>query len=277
VQSNNRDDRLIPLTRIAFTPLAIFTAIFGPLLYLFPAATVQYWAWEIKPEMSAAWVGAGYTFGTIAIWTILIIGRFQKLFVPIMATWALSCVMLIATVLHIDRFFLDRIQFWIWFIIYLVLPFALPVTWWLNKRRSIPQQGNELLFPKPMILIAPFISAVFYLLAFILLFNPTFAASFWPWQLTPLMSRVISGWLMFIATGALCLVFEKRYAVYREFIPAAGIWFALLLLAGWRHVGNFDFSRPAAYVFFGTLMVLVPLMFGLFFLFETQNRKAIHS
>jgi hypothetical protein len=277
MKSTPKDDRLIPLTRIAFTPLAIFTTIFGPLLYFLPGRTAQYWAWEINPEMSAAWVGAGYTFGALAIWTILILGRFQKLFVPIMATWALSTVMLIATILHIDRFFIDRIQFWIWFIIYLALPFALPVTWWLNKRRAIPPQENDLLFPKQMTLIAPVISALFYLLAFILLFNPGFAASFWPWQLTPLMSRVISGWLMFIATGALCLLFERRYSVYREFIPQAGIWFALILLAGWRHANNFDFGRPAAYIFFGMFIILVPLMFGLFFLFERQRRAAIHS
>jgi len=74
LQSNNRDDRLIPLTRIAFTPLAIFTAIFGPLLFLLPHQTAQYWAWEIKPEMSTAWVGVGYTFGALAIWTILNFG-----------------------------------------------------------------------------------------------------------------------------------------------------------------------------------------------------------
>ena len=58
MKTDTRDDRLIPLTRIAFTPLALLTAIFGPLLYLFPATTAQYWAWEIKPEMSAAWVGS---------------------------------------------------------------------------------------------------------------------------------------------------------------------------------------------------------------------------
>jgi hypothetical protein len=113
------------------------------------------------PEMSAAWVGAGYTFGALAIWTTLIIGRFHKLFVPMTATWALACVMLIATILHIDRFCIDKIQFWIWFIIYLALRFALPVAWWLNKRREIAPQGNELLFPKPMLRIAPVISVLF--------------------------------------------------------------------------------------------------------------------
>ena len=275
--STINDDRLIPLTRIAFTPLAIFTTIFGPLLYFLPAETAQYWAWEINPEMSAAWVGAGYTFGAFAIWTILIIGRFQKLFVPIMATWSLSTVMLIATILHIDRFFTDRVQFWIWFIIYLALPFALPVTWWLNKRRAIPPQKDDLLFPKGLTNLAPVVSLPFYLLAFILLLNPSFAASFWPWQLTPLMSRVISGWLMFIATGVLCLWFERRYSVYREFMLQAGIWFALILFAGWRHLDNFDFSRPAAYVFFGLFIILVPLVFGLFFYFERQSRATIHS
>jgi hypothetical protein len=277
VKPADKDDRLIPLTRIAFTPLAIFTLIFGPLLYLFPARTADYWAWEINPEMSAAWVGAGYTFGAIAIWTILIIGRFQKLFVPIMATWAFSCVMLIATVLHLNRFFTDTIQFWIWLVIYILLPFALPIAWWLNKGNASPFEPNELLFPKRMASIGLVVSVLFYVLAFLLLFNPPLAATFWPWQLTPLMSRVITGWLIFMGTGALCLLFERRYSVYREFIPEAGIWSALILLAGWRHADNFDFSRPAAYVFFGTFVLLVPLMFGLFFLFERQHRAALHS
>ena len=121
------------------------------------------------------------------------------------------------------------------------------------------------------------ISAFFNLLALILLFNPSFAALFWPWQLTPLMSRVIGGWLLFIASGALCLLFEKRYVVYREFILQAGVWFALLLLAGWRHSDNFDFSRPATSVFFGLLVLLIPLMFGLFLVFEKQHRMLIRS
>ena len=272
MNTTKRDDHLIPLTRIAFTPLAVLTAIFGPLLYILPGATAKYWAWEIQPEMSAAWVGAGYTFGALAIWTILIIGRFQKLFIPITATWTLSTVMLIATLLHLERFFLDKVQFWVWFIIYLGLPIALPIAWYLNRRRAIPPQPDEMRLPQSLVNIALIASAFEYLLGFILLVSPSTAASFWPWQLTPLMSRVISGWVLFIATGALCLAFERRYAVYREFLPQVGIWFALIFIAGLRHINNFDFSRPASYIFFAVFAILPPIMFGAFFFFERQYR-----
>jgi hypothetical protein len=272
MKNYEKDDRLIPLTRIAFWALAVLTVIFGPLLYFYPGGTAQYWAWEIQPEMSAVWVGAGYTFGAMAIWTLLLIGRFPKLLVAVLATWPFSCVMLIATLIHLDRFFVDRIGFWVWFAIYLGLPFGLPIAWWLNKNYAIPPQPNELRFSKNIIYIASLVSIVFFGLAIVLIFNPSFSASFWPWNLTPLMSRVVGGWILFLAMAALSLLFERRYIAYREFIPEAGIW-ALLLIGGWRYSDQFDFSRPAAYVFFGALILLTVLMFYLFFSLEKQYRK----
>jgi len=267
-----RDGRLIPLTRIAFTPLGIFTAIFGPLLLLFPAATDRYWAWPIQPEMSAAWVGAGYTFGAIAITLLLARGRVEKLFVPLSATWVFSCAMLLATVLHWDRFFTGRPQFWIWFAIYVFLPFGLPVTYWLNRRRALPHRADELRFSGSIAAVGAVAAIVFGALGLLMFLSPVSAAGFWPWRLTPLMSRVIGGWLLFLATGSLCLLFERRYAAYREYIPAAGIWFILLLAAAVRNTANFDFSRPAAYIFFGVLIVLIALLWFAAYYFERKYR-----
>lgn len=269
-----QDDRLIFLTKAAFGPLAVFTAIFGPLLFLFPGSTATYWAWEIRPEMSAAWVGAGYTFGALAIWTILIMNRWHKLFVPIVATWTLSTVMLIATIMHWDRFFINRIQFWIWFIIYIFLPVGLPLIWVLNSRRSIPAQANEMLLPQPLVMgfAAGGIAGV--VLGLILLFSPATAASFWPWELTPLMSRVISGWVLFIGVGALCTLLERRYKVYREFILAATVWFFLLLVAGIWHRSDFDFTRASSYIFFSLFAAVVPFMLFLFITFERRYKSA---
>jgi hypothetical protein len=233
-------------------------------VYLYPGVTARFWAWEIQTEMSALWVGAGYTFGGMAIWTLLLIGRFPKLLVSVLATWPLYCVMLIATLIHLDRFFVDSIGFWVWFIIYLFLPFGLPIAWWLNKKYAVPPQGDELRFPKSITYILPFISAALFVLAVVLIFNPSFSASFWPWNLTPLMSRLIGGWILFLGTAALSPLFERRYIAYREFIPEAGIWFALLLIGGWRYSSQFDFSRPGAYIFFGALILLILMMFYLF-------------
>jgi len=273
MQNNQKDDRLIPLIRITLGFLAVLSIISGPLLYLYPGGTEQYWAWEVQPEMSVMWLGASYTFAAMSLMTILFLGRFQKLFVVLLAVWPFSCTMLFATLIHIDRFFVDRIVFWIWLIIYIVVPFATPAIWLLNKNHAIPHQEGELQFPKNSAYIAGLISLGFFLLAAVLIFNPAVAASFWPWNLTPLMSRVIGGWILAWAASALSLVFERRYLSYREFIPEAGLWFVLILIGGWRYSEQFDFSRPSTYIFFGGLGLLALSMFYLLFSWERRYRK----
>src|SRR3954452_14421143 len=129
----DRKDRLIPLVWITFVPLAVLTAIFGPLLIIFPHPTSNFWGWQIKPAMSTVWIGASYTFGAMAIVTMLRVGSWRAAFVPILATWVFSIVMLAATLLHMDRFFLGTVNFYVWFIIYIGLPIVLPIMWWLNR------------------------------------------------------------------------------------------------------------------------------------------------
>jgi hypothetical protein len=273
MQINRKDDRLVPLTQIAFGFLALLSIISGPLLYLYPGGTARYWAWEIQPEMSAVWLGAGYTFAAMALLTLLFLGRFQKLLAILLSAWPFSCIMLFATLVHIDRFFVDRVTFWGWFIIYLIVPFAFPVAWLLNKKYAIPHQGDELQFPKNSAYLAALISLGFFLLAVVLIFNPALAASFWPWNLTPLMSRVIGGWILAWAAAPLSLFFERRYLAYREFIPEGGLWFLLIVIGGWRYSEQFDFSRLSTYIFFGGLSLFALSMFYLFFTWEGRYRK----
>ena len=179
--------------------------------------------------------------------------------------------------LHIDRFFVERPQFWVWFIIYLGLPIALPIAARLNRRKSPPPQADELRLPQIVVTIAVVVGAAEWVLGLIMFFSPATAASFWPWLLTPLMSRVISGWVLFIGSGAMYLGIERRYAAYREFLFTAAIWFTLILIAGVRHSDNFDFSRPATYIFYALFGILPPVMFGLLFYFERQYRAGLKS
>src|SRR5436853_1930646 len=149
-----RNDRLVRLTYLAFAPLAVLTAIFGPLLVLFPDSTRVYWAWEIKPAMSAVWVGASYSFGGIAIVTMLAVGRWRSALVPIVATWSFSIVVLAATLIHLDRFFQGTLNFYVWFVIYLALPVVLPLIWWLNRKLDPGPQTTDLLVPESIVVTA---------------------------------------------------------------------------------------------------------------------------
>src|SRR5688500_5521346 len=112
------DDRLVPLVYGVFAPHALLTAIFGPALALFAESTHAYWAWEIKPAMSAVWLGAAYTFGAIALATMLAVGRWRAAIVPVVGTWAFAIVALAATLLHQDRFFLGTLNYYVWLAIY---------------------------------------------------------------------------------------------------------------------------------------------------------------
>jgi hypothetical protein len=255
------DDRLEPLTVVSFAPLAVASAIAGPALVLLPGSTDQFWAWEIRPDLSAVYVGAGYTFGATTIALLLAVGRWRAALVPVVTTWPFAVVMLMATLVHRDRFFDDRWQFWVWSAIYAYLPFALPVLWWRNRRRDPGPRPDD-------VLVAPALSRVglvagipVALLALLLVLSPSVAADVWPWPLTPLMSRVIGGWLLFIATGTLALFVERRYVAYRWFLASVSLWFGLLFVASLVHRDELDFDRALTWLWFPLVAVtaLAPL------------------
>ncbi len=269
-----RDDRLTLLFRVAFTPLALLTSIFGPLLVLFPGSTDQFWSWQIKPEMSAAWVGAGYTFGGIAITTMLIVGKWSVSTVAIAGTWPFSLAMLAATLLHLDRFFVDSPRFWVWFVIYLGLPVLLPLIYWLNMRRDPGIKAGDLLLPNIFRIALIAVGILSLLFGLFLFFAPTLAADLWPWQLTPLMSRVIGGWLLFIGSGSLCAFFERRYTAYRLFLPSAAIWFTILLVASLFNMANFDSNKPSTTLFFVIIPTLIIGILAMFAIMERRQAQA---
>ena len=258
------------LTRLCFTPLAGFTAVFGPLLMLFPGSTADFWAWEIRPDMSAFWVGASYSFGAIAISTMLLSGRRSASTVPILATWPFAVVMLAATLIHNDRFFTGDVSYFTWFVIYLVLPFALPPMLWLSRDGLAGVEGPLLPGPARLLLAAAGIVAA--VLGLLLVLSPGLLDQSWPWRLTPLMSRVIGGWLLFIATGALAPLWQPRYFAYRLYLPAVAVWFLLLLAGAMIHNDDFDFDRPAATLFLIALAVSVACIVALILVMERRMR-----
>ncbi len=251
------DDRLPFLVRAGFTPLAVATAIFGPMLLLRPGDTADYWAWRIAPDMSAVWVGAGYTFGAVAITTMLLVGRWSAAIVPVVSTWPFAIVMLVATIIHNDRFFTDTGNYGVWLLIYVVLPFALPAMYWQGRSHSPPPSAQDTMLPQA--LRYGFVAAglVALVLGLTLVLTPSALKEAWPWNLTPLMSRVVGGWLLFIATGGLCPLFERRYKAYRFYLPVAAFWFAVLLVASLLNRNDFDSDRLATPLYFAALGITV--------------------
>ena len=275
--TGQRDGSLIALTRVCFTPLAAFSAIFGPLLLLFPGATRDYWSWPIRPEMSATWVGAAYTFGSLALLIMLKSGRWVSAVIPVTSTIPFALVMLAATLLHNDLFLRDTAAYYIWLAIYIVLPVALPTMLLLNRRRDAGPTPKELMLSDRLRRGFVAVGVAAACLGFALVVAPKAMATVWPWLLTPLMSRVIGGWLFFLATGGLSAIYEARYAAYRYYLPLAALWFAILLVASIVHLDNFDWGRLATPLYFTTLGGAILLLLAVFAKMESRRATTAHG
>jgi hypothetical protein len=268
-----RDDHLILLTKAALWPLAVLTVFFGPALFLFPGRTDVTWSWEIQPEMSAIVVGAGYILGLLTIPGLLLRNQWHALNTALWVTWTFSTAMLLATLLHLDRFFVGTLRFYVWFIVYLLMPFALPVAWWFNRRYSAPRKPDDLVFETPVRyggLIAGLLLTGLGLFMFI---NPPGAAAIWPWQLTPLMSRVIGGWAMFFGTGGIVLFLEPRYSAYRALLSSVVVYDILLLIGTFRYLDQFDFTRSSTWIWFIFLITSILSVTALVTFYERRYRQ----
>src|SRR5262249_22354125 len=107
------------LTRGYFVVVGLIGVATGVVLLAAPGATADYFAWSITPAQTAIFMGAGYLGTGITLLLGLALARDWReiwLILPPIATFAV--VMLLATVLHADRFFWDRPVTWAWMGIY---------------------------------------------------------------------------------------------------------------------------------------------------------------
>ncbi len=267
---NRPDNSLHPLTRVSYLPLAFLTAIFGPVLVLFPGSTEDYWSWPIHPDLSAVWVGAAFTFGAVAIVTMLVRGRWTEAIVPVTSTLAFAIVILAATLIHHDRFFVGRVSYYVWLAIYVYLPISLPLMLLLNRSRDPGVQPGEMLLSARLRLLLGTAGALITVYSLALILGVDRALDLWPWPLAPLMAKVVGAWLLFLGAGGLCATFERRYAAYRFYFPEASFWFALLFCAALANDGDFD-AGAAEPVF---LVVLAAAAIGALAIFLLLERKA---
>ena len=114
--------------------------------------------------------------------------------------------------------------------------------------------------------------ALITLLGLTLVVAPGALDSSWPWRLTPLMSRVVGGWLLFIGAGGLLAAVEGRYTAYRYYIPQAVLWFLILLGASLVYFDDFNTDRIETWSYFAALVGVVVLLSALFLLLERRYK-----
>jgi hypothetical protein len=222
--------RVLGLTRAGIWVLAVLAAANGLWLYFLPGKAETDYAWSIKPPVNAAFIGAGFLAGTLATGLVLAFATRWRTFVTLpIALWVLASSLLLATIIHNDRFKWDYPPTWVWTFVYAGVPLAIPFL--VARQRAVadeqPERDPRL---KPLRALSAIVGVIMLAGAIAVFVAPVDLGKHWPWPLTPLLARAVAAWYALFGTMLVsCAVGLRRPA--EAIIPYATLaaWSVLLL------------------------------------------------
>jgi hypothetical protein len=257
----SRDDRLLPETRWA--ALVVFIILVPAVIVLWgtPGHTADRWAWTIEPDLTSIFLGSGYAAGAYFFWRTFRAERWHPSSPGVLGASVFAALMLVATLIHWDRFnhgdapFLAAFAFYGWTIVYIVSPPAVFWLWWRNRatdrRESV---GGDRVLPRSVLITARLVAAGVFVAGAVFFISPDTAIDIWPWQLTPLTARVIASFTVQVGVGAMVLSFDRRWSAWRLILQTYFVATAFLLVGAARAWDDFDSGDPATYVYLGGLV-----------------------
>ena len=268
-----KKDNILPLTRLIAAIVVPFLVLAFGILFFLPDRTGQLFAWAIKPHMTSMYIGAAYLGGA---WTLsqAAIGRHWHRVSPVFpAVTVFASAMLIATVLHWDRFSLGTPAFITWLILYIVAPFLIPAIWLYNRRTDSGEpEESDVVVSAAARLITRIIGTVVLLFVFTGFLYPTLLITIWPWTLTPLTARVLCGWLSVIGTGAWMISSDPRWTAWRAILEGIFLAYSLIFVAAAMNPADFKTGIFNWYTILTAVMLITIFLF--YWKMESQRRKA---
>ena len=254
--STTRDDRILPFTRAVAWIIVPFLLAAFIILYLDGRNTAAWFAWEIPSRLTTALMGAGYLGGAYFFLRVGLGRRrhqvhlgagylnansytaesgaplWHQVHLGFLPVTVYTITMLLATLLHRDKFITANWPFWVWLVLYVVSPLLVFIIWWINRRRDprLPGPGERLI-PIWLRRLMAVAGAFLLLLSAAAYVRPELFITIWPWTLTPLTARVMAGWHILLGAGALGLATDKRWSAWPLPMQSITIWFILFLLA----------------------------------------------
>jgi hypothetical protein len=255
----DRDDRVLPTTRALAAFIVPFLVVAFVLLFLFPADTGRWFAWNVKPSMTPLLMAAGYIAGAYFFVRVALSRRWHRVHLGFVPVTAFTVFLAIATLSHLDRFQHDHIAFWVWLGLYLVTPVLVPLAWLRNRATdpTTPEPDGDVMLSRPVRTILTAAGAAQFAIAVVLLLSPATMIAIWPWHLTPLTAQVVGGWFALPGVVALMMALDGRWSAIRITLHSQVIGIALILVGAARAWGDFDTGNPLSYVFVGGLALLL--------------------
>ena len=189
-----------------FGVAALLALIAGVLLFVLATETDRYFSWTIEPPATAAFLGAAYWAACVLLGWAAAQRSWARARSAVPPVFVIAVLLLVATLIRLDKFDLDSLFGWFWLVVYVTVPPLLAVLVVLQHRAAgpVPPGEGELAPGVRLLLIAQ--ATVMVALGGALFVAPTSADALWPWTLTPLTAEAIGAFLAgfgIAAAGAL--------------------------------------------------------------------------
>jgi hypothetical protein len=272
--SPSQPDRIYRSTRIIAGVIIPFLVLAFIILYFFPQLSAQRFAWEIVPNVMAVYMGAAYLGGAY-LFIRAVVGRHWHHVAPgFPAVATFTVFMLLATLLHWNRFDLGHFPFQLWLGLYLITPFLVPWVWLHNRGADTgAPEAREVIVPAAVRRGARVLGLGMLAIAIAAFIFPQVLIAVWPWPLTPLLARVLAGWGALIGVGNLGVAGERRWSAWRVGVESIGLWHLLFLVGAIFHSQDFTHAQLFNWYILSVAVLLIA-MAALYIYMERQRRQS---
>ena len=215
-------------------------------------------AWPVKPEMTAMFMGSCYGAGAYFFYRVSFGGSWHAVAAYFPGIAVFAWLMGSATFLHWDKFNHGHVAFFAWLSLYVTTPLLVPLLY-LRNRAADPGSPDlaDAVVPRPLRALVGIGGAMLLVTALVMYAAPSAAIEVAPWELTPLTSRVIAAFLSASGTAALLLSRDPRWSAWQVFVRSGVFASALLLIAALVTWAEFDSSNALAYGFLAATAALI--------------------
>jgi hypothetical protein len=277
---HQRDDRVLPYTRVLAAVLLPFLAVASVLLYLLPTRTDSLFAWTIAPPFTAMLLGCAYIGGIRYFVGVLRARSWHRIWTGMPAVLGFASLACAATFLHFDRFHFARLDFGrlasiTWLVLYVTTPVLILILIVLNAPRDprTPEDG-DLVIPSGMRVLLGVVGVAAVATGVALFVAPVAMASIWAWPLTPLTARVTGGVIVLPGLVNVLLLVDARWSAFRLIFQAQLLSLVCIIAAVVIRSSDLLWSRPAAPLFAGSLVVSLVLYVGLVLRMRRAGQRA---
>jgi peptidoglycan/LPS O-acetylase OafA/YrhL len=247
---------VLPLLRRAYLAAVGLTVAGGSLALVLAGETEDWFAWTIAPDLSAAFIGAGFWGTTVALLVASRERDWDRTRLVLPPFTILMLLSLVATFMHHDRFDFESFFGWAWLVAYIAFP-AVALVVASEQRRVAGGESPRQPFPPWMTWALAAHATVLVAAALALFLQPEETAELWPWALTPLTGRIVAAWVGGIGVAAALAAWEgcwRRYHPVAAWLAAVAA-FQLLALAVYG--GDVDWGEPYGWVYLGVVLTLL--------------------